>query len=346
MNSATTEKIIIGGLRFSAEQVQVTLPSSSDDCRAFAGVLDELAQEKINLPFCCLHTVKTGIGTICMSRADLERFTTIAGALTPPGILMEVLPSAGSVTLFPHQSRLKMLGALLEIFAVNKLPLHSVCSSLSALVVNTDYRLLDRAARDLQTVFQLPENHAPFRLKTRCEKTAHETVDDCYSSVMDTAAVYWEPLIKIYGSSIKKELLLTTAHVPESGLVQLGQQLQAAGGGRGTFEMALMQRLDRNSYKFGLLYENSRAETYRTLFSMGNSTLIEHRNAELLYFHGPHFHDRYGVVSAALNVLRNTAHELLAVGCCGTSIYLITPEKNAQQSAEALEKIFIVPKLS
>ncbi len=64
----------------------------------------------------------------------------------------ELLSSTGSLTLFPHQSRLKMLGALLEIFGKNRLALYSVCSSLSALVVNTDFTQLDRAAEVMQDV--------------------------------------------------------------------------------------------------------------------------------------------------------------------------------------------------
>ena len=112
--------------------------------------------------------------------------------------------------------------------------------------------------------------------------------------------------------------------------------------------MALMQRIDDKTYKVGLLYENRRVKAYRGLFNPGVDlfSAIEHRKAELLYLHGPHFHDRYGVASAALSSLQKEECALFAVGCSGTSIYLITPEKKAQCSADALEKIFIVPKLS
>ena len=122
-----------------------------------------------------------------------------------------------------------MLGVLLEIFGKNRLSLYSLCSSLSALVINTDYTQLEQAAQALQTSFQLPENHAPFRQQTKHDRIENETVSGVHHSVVETAAVYWEPVIKIYGSSIKKDLLITTAHVPESRLSQLGNSCRPLG---------------------------------------------------------------------------------------------------------------------
>ena len=348
MGSKTTDKIAIGGLKFSTEQVQATLSGIAPDYNDLVRFLGELAEEKINLPFLCVHSLHGGCATVCMSRKDFDQQASAGNAAQPSGICAHLQPSTGSLTLFPHQSRLKILGTLLDIFGKNGFPLYSLCSSISALVINTAYSQLEQAARALQSSFILPDNHAPFRQQTRDDRTVDETVGGDRQSVLETAAAYWEPVIKIYGSSIKKDLLITTAHVRKNRLSQLGTWLQAVDGGSGVFEMALMQCIDENTCKFGLLYENSRMEAYRELFSpvVDLFSVVEHRKAELLYLHGPHFHDRYGVASAALSSLQKGECELFAVGCSGTSIYLITPEKKVQRSAEALEKIFIVPKLS
>ncbi len=60
---------------------------------------------------------------------------------------------------------------------------------------------------------QLPENHAPFRQQTKGDRIENERVSGDHHSVLETAAVYWEPVIKIYGASVKKDLVMTTAHV-------------------------------------------------------------------------------------------------------------------------------------
>ncbi len=348
MDSTTTGKILIGGLRFSTEQVLASLSGIAPDCHDFISILGELAEEKINLPFLCLQAVNDGCAAVSLSRKDFDQFWPDSDAAQSFGVGTELISSTGSLTLFPHQSRLRTLGAMLEIFAENRLSLYSLCSSLSALVINTDFCQLERAAQVLQTSFQLPDNHAPFRQQTKHDKIENQTSSGDHLSVLETAAVYWEPVIKIYGSSIKKDLLITTAYIPQDKLAWLGKELQAVEDGRGIFEMALMQRVDDSAYKLGLLYENRRVKAYRRLFSAAGDLFsrTEHREAELLYLHGPHFHDRYGVASAALASLQDKGCELFAVGCSGTSIYLITPEKKGQRSAEALEKIFIVPKLS
>jgi len=348
MDAKPTEKISIGGLRFSSEQAQLDLAGGAPGSSDFVNFLDELAENKINLPFLCLDTVHRTRASVCMSVEDFEQQRQQLSALLRRGPLsFEWTPSTGSLTLFPHQSRLRTLGALLEIFGKNRIPLYSVCSSISALAVNIDYHQLNHAAQALETVFQLPENHSPFRQQAQGDNTVHEGVACDPSAVVETAAAYWEPVIKIYGSSVKKDLMLTTAHIAESQLALAGIGLQAVDSGAAVFEMALMQRVDDNTYKLGLLYDSSLIDSYRVLFSNVDPLFSEpdHRPAELLYLHGPHFHDRYGVASAALRTLQKK-NELFAVGCAGTSIYLITPSKEAQLSAGALEKISIVPRLS
>ncbi len=349
MDTKATEKISIGGLRFSSEQTQVSLSEFSADFSDFTSFLEKLAQDQISLPFLCIDTMLGAHASICMSREDFEQQRDqVSDTLQRYDLSPKLRNSTGSLTLFPHQSRLKILGAVLEIFGKQKLPIHSLCSSISALVVNTDYHELNNAAQALETVFHLPDNHSPFRPPTKCNDIVNETVDSDHTTVVETAAVYWEPVIKIYGSCVKIDLHMTSVHVAEHQLCLLGSQLQDVDSGRGVFEMAVIQRIDDKTYKLGLLHESTLMETYRTFFSSSDTLFsdLEQRPAELLYLYGPHFHDRYGVASAAFRSLQKNQNELFAVGCAGTSIYLITPRKKAQLSADALEKIFIVPRLS
>lgn len=348
MDTKTTEKISIGGLRFSCEQIQLGVAGFSADLGGLVDFLEQLAGDQVNLPFLCLDTVAGPRASVCLSREDFEqRRQQLIAFLRRDQLTPEWIPSTGSLTLFPHQSRLKVLGALLELFGKNGLPLYSLCSSLSALVVNTDFHGLNHAAQAVKTLFELPGNHSPFRQQMKGNDIVNDLFDGDHSAVVETAAVYWEPVIKIYGSSIKKDLLMTTAYIEERQLSLAGSQLQAVDCGKAVFQMALMQPVGDKTYKLGLLYDSSLIDSYRVLFSTCNTLFSEadHRPAELLYLHGPHFHDRYGVASAALRNLQKN-NKLFAAGCAGTSIYLVTPSREAQRSADALEKIFIVPRLS
>lgn len=64
---------------------------------------------------------------------------------------------------------------------------------------------------------------------------------------------------------------------------------------------------------------------------------------ELLYFHGPHFQDRFGVADAMFGELQKHQVKILAAGCTGTSIYLVLKDKMAKPTAKILTNIFQVP---
>lgn len=165
---------------------------------------------------------------------------------------------------------------------------------------------------------------------------------------METAASYWEPVIKIYGSSIKTELVIATLRFPEDRLAFWGRQLQGFEDGLGSFEMAVSQRVEHQTLQFVLLYSGVLEESYGRLLSDAvarevGSYLSVRSPVELLYFHGPHFQDRYGVADAAFSALKKYHLEIFAAGCTGTSIYLVTPEKKARVVAKVLTKVFFVP---
>lgn len=127
--------------------------------------LGRLVDQKVNLPFLCQGQIAEGTQTsICMAADD---FPVVAGLIEElTGSMaadVTIIPSVGTLTLFPHQSSFKILGKVLSLFGKHDLPVHSLCTSISALAVNTDFGLLDRCAEVLQNVFRLPENHSPFR---------------------------------------------------------------------------------------------------------------------------------------------------------------------------------------
>lgn len=58
----------------------------------------------------------------------------------------------------------------------------------------------------------------------------------------------------------------------------------------------------------------------------------------MLYFHGPHFGDRYGIFNAAAACLENEGLELLLAGCTGASVTLVLPMGQGTAAVSALKK--------
>lgn len=144
--------------------MQINFPAGLPDNRTLTVLLNQLTLQKINLPFLCRGTAAGGTAiSFCVAPSELSVAAGLVDeVIRSPEVRPEIIQSVGILTLYPHQSSLRVLGLVLSLFGQQGLPVHGLCTSISALAVLTDYRLLDRGAEVLQTVFRLPENHSPF----------------------------------------------------------------------------------------------------------------------------------------------------------------------------------------
>ncbi|KAB2889304.1 MAG: hypothetical protein F9K32_13185 [Desulfobulbaceae bacterium] len=165
---------------------------------------------------------------------------------------------------------------------------------------------------------------------------------------METIAVYWEPKIRVYGVSTFAGLSLYTLIFPAGQLAHWGgliaslaeagtgfrlvnQQVQATG----EIILQLLLQPDERHREIGRIIaggcENGRAGICRLQSPV-----------DLVYMHGPHFQDRYGIAEAAITPLTKAEIPLLAAGCTGTSIYLVVPEGCAGKAVACLGATFVL----
>jgi hypothetical protein len=161
-------RIRLGGIKLSLEMVQLNcLDRPGENIRA-TRLLSLMTQNRINLPFLGLSTATQN--TVCSCCLETEDYLRAQGLLELDPDLsssVERIAPVGTLTFFPHQSSLQLLGLVMAIFGRSGLPLYGTGTSLSALTVSTDYRLLDRALSALETVLELPAHHTPFRPEFR-----------------------------------------------------------------------------------------------------------------------------------------------------------------------------------
>ncbi len=168
---------------------------------------------------------------------------------------------------------------------------------------------------------------------------------------METIAVYWEERIKVYSISEKSGLALGILHVPENCADSVGDHICALQQSVGRFEMvtahpggqelpgALTVHLLLENKSFAALQEWVEKKLAR---ECGISLKVNNK-VELLYLHGPHFQDRYGIVDAAFSAFAENNCPLLLCGCTGTSMYLVVPHGTSGNSREILSKKFLLP---
>jgi aspartokinase len=165
---------------------------------------------------------------------------------------------------------------------------------------------------------------------------------------METIAVYWEPKIRVYGVSTFTGLSLHTLVFSSGKLAHWGEliaSLEEIGTG---FKLVNQQVLATGEILLELLLQpEDRQQQINRIISEG----CENGRAgiwrlqspvDLVYMHGPHFQDRYGIAEAAITPVMTAQIPILATGCTGTSIYLVVPDGRAEKAVGCLGTTFVL----
>jgi len=158
------KRIRINGIKLSTELVQINILNRllPQDSRALFFRL--LTQHQINIPFILTSGMGEKItGSCCVAAEDIHRIKKVVAGEPKLKENLEFIPGVGTLSIFPHQSKLKLLGLSFYLLSKQNLPLYGMASSISSLTFITDYSQLDKAVSILLEYMDLPPNHAPFR---------------------------------------------------------------------------------------------------------------------------------------------------------------------------------------
>ena len=160
---------------------------------------------------------------------------------------------------------------------------------------------------------------------------------------METIAVYWESRIKTYGFQRITELALIELSCPISAIKSLGEILASHDiqGLKAPFILA--QESDRELSFIFCLPEREGVDFHASLEQTGIPT--SHRYiypVGIIFFHGPHFGDRYGIADAAFSAVSKEDIPLIASGCASSSVYLILAQDDLDRAEQELRKTFEV----
>ena len=165
---------------------------------------------------------------------------------------------------------------------------------------------------------------------------------------METIAVYWESRIKTYGFQVERELSLFKISMAPGELAGFGAAMFNETG-EIHFSWSLVQASSTHTLTIFLLLAKKWERAmhailgaYRT--ESGCIDLQVHSPVEMVFFHGPHFGDRYGIADTAMGELREKGLSILIAGCTGASVYLIVPEHCSAETKNVLSGVFDTPK--
>lgn len=168
---------------------------------------------------------------------------------------------------------------------------------------------------------------------------------------METIAVYWEPKIKTYGIAQKTGLCMVSMTTPLNPTVKVLETLEAHPGLSETLVLISAGPHPDKGLRTCLVFDGSvtsmenQPDPFRQL---AGNTLEDHRleivpEVEIIYFHGPHYGDRYGIASTVFTALMAADVPLLASACSASSIYLVVPKGQTAAARSALSHDVVVP---
>jgi hypothetical protein len=153
------EKVHVEGMNATGALVRVDIVNGSAPGDTLKGFLRSLAQQRINMRlFIGAESHRAVQATCCVVDADGIHVKTIVDSTPDLKGCTEFQETAGLVSIFPHRFNLKTVGLALMALAEAGLPLHGLCSSLSALTFITDQARLQEVLTALQATFDFSDN--------------------------------------------------------------------------------------------------------------------------------------------------------------------------------------------
>ena len=164
---------------------------------------------------------------------------------------------------------------------------------------------------------------------------------------LETIAVYWENRIKTYGFQVEHDLSLFQISTSPPALGELGSAfLNDPGDIR--FRWVLVQQSGGHTVKVYILLAQQWKEAMQAILtdyrkSAGGLDLRTESPVGMIFFHGPHFGDRFGIADTAVGTLRGKGLPIIAAGCTGASIYIILPQHRTAEARDILTGVFDTP---
>jgi aspartokinase len=166
---------------------------------------------------------------------------------------------------------------------------------------------------------------------------------------LETKAAYWESRIKTYGFQRMVGLSLLRMTVHSRDMESLGQAFCRLGEEGVGFLLVFSQRRGKSlevclvvTAKWTRVIE----ERVEEFLAGAEKSFQPGVPAEMVFFQGPHFGDRYGILEAAVRGLAARRVKMTAAACSGSCIYIVLPEGKSEEAVAALSEVFEIPRPS
>lgn len=333
-----TAQAALGGFKILKDVARISLVSKD---RTFPQALfRKVADRKINLPYATLVCEGDSWGlNLVVEAVDEEAICGLI--LENYGKIFTVVPRSAVLSVFPHRRNPEISARLFEAFEQQRLEPDALANSPSTISVVLKQDLIDSASHALFEPFTFSAYQTP-----QDWKLAQEGKEKLYKEVV---ASYQEKKPKVYGLEVFEGQHLVQIKLNRAKITQVGASFRsfARVSANLTF-LATSPSHDQEKEILAFSLPASQSETYGRVVRRIAPEIDFRETPSVVIFsmNGPHFGDRYGIISDLCESLWSRQVDLLALSCTIASITGVVPRLQYEPALEAIQERFEVPSVT
>jgi aspartokinase len=327
----------LGGFKVLKDVTLISLFSPKQTKGFPSRVFRVIAEEKINLPYatCVLDDHAWGL-YMAVEAKDAD---------TASNILEEAFdtestfhPDSTILSIFPHKKNPEITGSLFEAFGREGVNANALANSPSTISVILNESTLNKATSALFGPFSFSAYRTPADWKL-----AQRGKEQLYKEVV---ASYQEQRPKVYGLEYQDNQEFLRVKLNTESIGDFGT----------SFKEFARLGLNLTFLATSPCEEEGKEEVAFCLPVTANNSYIQMMNAmapqadiqslapvSTFAMNGPHFGDRYGIVSELLISLEKGNIDLLGLSCTIASITGVVPTSHMKPAIEAIKGCFDIP---
>ena len=330
-----TAQAALGGFKILKDVARISLVSKG---RTFPETLfRKVAEHKINLPYATLVSDEDSWGlNLVVEALDKEPLCRLI--LESYGKIFTVAPRSAVLSVFPHRRNPEISARLFEAFEQQKVEPDALANSPSTISVVLKQELIDSASEALFAPFTFSAYQTP-----RDWKLAQEGKEKLYKEVV---ASYQEKKPKVYGLEVYEGQHLVQIKLNRAKITHVGASFRSFArlSANLTF-LATSPSHEQGKEILAFSLPALQSEAYGRVVKRIAPEIDFQETPSVVIFsmNGPHFGDRYGIVSDLCGSLGSRQVDLLALSCTIASITGVVPRRQCASALEAIQERFEVP---
>ena len=333
-----TAQAALGGLKILKNVARISIVSEG---KGFpSDLFRRIAEERINLSYATLVAEggSWGLNIVVEAGKEEKICRLIAESY---GKIFTVDSKSAVLSIYPHRRNPEISARLFEAFERQSLEPDAVASSPSTISVVLKQDLIESASHALFEPFTFNAYQTPDDWKL-----AQEGKDQLYKEVV---ASYQEKKPKVYALEVYEGHHLVRIKLNRAKITHVGASFRSfARLSVNLTYLATSPSHEQGKEILAFCLPASQSEAYGRVIRRiaPEIEFMETPSVIIFSMNGPHFGDRYGIISELCGSLASRHVDLLALSCTIASITGVVPRHQFEPTLEAIQERFEVPSVT